>query len=96
MRGRTSPQGFTRNKKCNRCPIGDTGRKGDTMNETIKAIFELAIARAKTAREFAMLQNMVEDMYFNEVITDFDTLCDIKTQLTLGYMELCERNEKEG
>lgn len=66
------------------------------MNETIKAIFELAIARAKTAREFAMLQNMVEDMYFNEVITDFDTLCDIKTQLTLGYMELCEQNEREG
>ena len=66
------------------------------MNETIKAIFELAIARAKTAREFAMLQNMVEDMYFNEVITDFDTLCDIKLQLTLAYMELCEQNEKEG
>lgn len=66
------------------------------MNETIKAIFELAIARAKTAREFAMLQNMVEDMYFNEIITDFDTLCDIKTKLTLGYMELCEQNEKEG
>ena len=66
------------------------------MNETIKAIFELAIARAETGREFAMLQNMVEDMYFNEVITDFDTLCDIKTQLTLGYMKLCERNEREG
>lgn len=66
------------------------------MNETVAAIIEREIARAKTQSEFAMLQRLVEGFYSNGVITDFDTLCELKTKITLAYMDRRDQNEKEG
>lgn len=65
------------------------------MNETIAAIIDRELARAKTAREFGMLQRLVESLYTKEVLTDFDTLCELKTKITLGYMNWREQNETE-
>ena len=66
------------------------------MNETIAPIIEREIARAKTQGEFAMLQRLVEGFYTNGVISDFDTLCELKTRITLAYMDRRDQNEKEG
>ena len=66
------------------------------MNEKITAIIEREIAIAKSSREFGTLQRLVNSLYYNEVLTDFDALCDLKTKITLAYMDWRDQNEKEG
>lgn len=65
------------------------------MNETIAAVIGLALARADSEREFIMLDNMTEDFYLNEVITDFELFIDLKTRIGVAYIEWLESNETE-
>ena len=66
------------------------------MNETIAAVIGLALGRANSEREFILLDNMTEDFYLNEVITDFNVFIDLKTQIGVAYIEWLESNETEG
>lgn len=66
------------------------------MNETIAAVIGLALGRANSEREFILLDNMTEDFYLKEVITDFEVLVDLKTQIGVAYIEWLESNETEG
>ena len=66
------------------------------MNETIAAVIGLALGRATSEREFILLDNMTEDFYLNEVITDFNVFIDLKTQIGVAYIEWLESNETEG
>jgi len=66
------------------------------MNETIAGVIGLALGRANSEREFILLDNMTEDFYLNEVITDFNVFIDLKTQIEVAYIEWLETNETEG
>lgn len=66
------------------------------MNETIAAVIGLALGRANSEREFILLDNMTEDFYLNEVITDFNVFIDLKTQIGVAYIEWLEEKDREG
>ena len=66
------------------------------MNETIAAVIGLALGRANSEREFILLDNMTEDFYLKEVITDFEVLVDLKTQIGVAFIEWLEEKDREG